>query len=331
MCTCSWVREVGPGRPAGVSTGGFPRAASRTRRARFPGNGRSTSPAVGRGRPNGAAWPESPVPVAPPETARAPIRRCSPTAFGHFSILPADLLAPILPADLLAPFAMCTPGRWGRSLAGRPRRGDVAMNEPALVRMMQCPGDLRDDPDGARWGQRPVLGDELGKVASLDVCHLQVQPVALPAGRRDALTTCDALIAAVSGMPSQLVKTLTWDQGSEMAGHAAFSLATAVDVYFAYPHSSVGTRHQREHQRAAAEGCRGAGAVQQRHDTADRGHVPPGQPAQDAPVIAAQGQPGQWFAQGGDPVGELAGPPGPQPTSGSKERGSGRRCASVRA
>ena len=62
-------------------------------------------------------------------------------------------------------------------------------------------------------------------------------PVALPAGRRDALTTCDALIAAVSGMPSQLVKTLTWDQGSEMAGHAAFSLATAVDVYFAHPHS----------------------------------------------------------------------------------------------
>jgi IS30 family transposase len=38
-------------------------------------------------------------------------------------------------------------------------------------------------------------------------------------------------------MPAQLVKTLTWDQGSEMAGHAAFSLATAVDVYFAHPHS----------------------------------------------------------------------------------------------
>jgi IS30 family transposase len=62
-------------------------------------------------------------------------------------------------------------------------------------------------------------------------------PVALPAGRRDAATTCDALIDAVAGMPSQLRKTLTWDQGSEMAGHAAFTLATTVDVYFAHPHS----------------------------------------------------------------------------------------------
>ena len=62
-------------------------------------------------------------------------------------------------------------------------------------------------------------------------------PVVLPAGRRDAASTCNALITAVSGMPAQLVKTLTWDQGSEMAGHAAFSLATNVDVYFAHPHS----------------------------------------------------------------------------------------------
>jgi transposase, IS30 family len=64
-------------------------------------------------------------------------------------------------------------------------------------------------------------------------------PVALPAGRRDATTTttCDALITTVSSMPAVLVKTLTWDQGSEMAAHAAFSLATNVAVYFAHPHS----------------------------------------------------------------------------------------------
>jgi len=62
-------------------------------------------------------------------------------------------------------------------------------------------------------------------------------PVALPAGRRDATTTCDALIGSIADMPNKLVKTLTWDQGSEMAGHAAFTLATDIAVYFAHPHS----------------------------------------------------------------------------------------------
>lgn len=62
-------------------------------------------------------------------------------------------------------------------------------------------------------------------------------PVALPAGRRDATTTRDALITTVTGMPAQLVTTLTGDQGSEMTAHAAFSLATEVAVYFAHPHS----------------------------------------------------------------------------------------------
>ena len=42
----SWVayREVDSGRPAGVSTGGFPRAASRTRRARFRATGAPQAP-----------------------------------------------------------------------------------------------------------------------------------------------------------------------------------------------------------------------------------------------------------------------------------------------
>ena len=62
-------------------------------------------------------------------------------------------------------------------------------------------------------------------------------PVALPGGRKDAQTTCNALIGAVTGMPAQLVTSLTWDQGTEMAAHAAFTLATAVDVYFAHAHS----------------------------------------------------------------------------------------------
>jgi hypothetical protein len=39
--------EVDSGRPAGISAGGFPRVASRTRRASHPGTGLSASPVMG--------------------------------------------------------------------------------------------------------------------------------------------------------------------------------------------------------------------------------------------------------------------------------------------
>ncbi len=46
-----------------------------------------------------------------------------------------------------------------------------------------------------------------------------------------------ALIKAVRKLPIALRKSLTWDRGVELASHAAFTVATDVQVYFCDPSS----------------------------------------------------------------------------------------------
>jgi IS30 family transposase len=101
------------------------------------------------------------------------------------------------------------------------------------------PAEATDRAVPGHWEGDLLIG-KAGKTAMATLVERTSRytvPVALPAGRRDSTTTCNTLITTVAGMPTQLVKTLTWDQGSEMAAHAAFTLATHVAVYFAHPHS----------------------------------------------------------------------------------------------
>jgi len=56
-------------------------------------------------------------------------------------------------------------------------------------------------------------------------------------GSHDAETVRDGLITTMMTLPAHLRGSLTWDQGAEMAGHKAFSMATDMAVYFCDPAS----------------------------------------------------------------------------------------------
>ena len=52
-----------------------------------------------------------------------------------------------------------------------------------------------------------------------------------------AVAMKDALTAAMTTMPQELLRSLTWDRGKELAQHAQFKVDTGIAVYFADPHS----------------------------------------------------------------------------------------------
>ncbi len=47
----------------------------------------------------------------------------------------------------------------------------------------------------------------------------------------------DAIARSIATLPAQLRRSLTWDQGVEMAQHARLRIDTGVAVYFCDPHS----------------------------------------------------------------------------------------------
>ena len=47
----------------------------------------------------------------------------------------------------------------------------------------------------------------------------------------------NAIVTVITTLPAQLRRSLTWDQGAEMAQHAELNLDTGLAIYFCDPHS----------------------------------------------------------------------------------------------
>ncbi len=48
---------------------------------------------------------------------------------------------------------------------------------------------------------------------------------------------CEAITRTITILPAQLRRSLTWDQGAEMAQHARLKIDAGIQVYFCDPHS----------------------------------------------------------------------------------------------
>jgi IS30 family transposase len=106
-----------------------------------------------------------------------------------------------------------------------------------VVLISERPAEAEDRAVPGHWEGDLLLGRRPSAVATLvERASRYLTLVALPDGCK-AEQVRPALAAAVARLPEQLRRSLTWDQGKEMAEHIKFTVDTGVQVYFCDPRS----------------------------------------------------------------------------------------------
>lgn len=122
----------------------------------------------------------------------------------------------------------------------RPRKAAGQRGAPiiGMVSIDERDPEAVDRRVPGHWGGDLIIGKN-GKSAAVTLVERTsryLAILALPEGK-DSAGVADVLIDHCTELPAMMRKSLTWDQGSEMARHAALTLATDLPVYFADPHA----------------------------------------------------------------------------------------------
>lgn len=105
-----------------------------------------------------------------------------------------------------------------------------------MVSIRERPAEADDRAVPGHWEGDLLTGAGDTHIATLVERHSRFTML-VKLKRKDSATVVAALAQQISRLPEELRRSLTWDQGKEMARHQSFTMATDLQVYFCDPRS----------------------------------------------------------------------------------------------
>jgi len=129
--------------------------------------------------------------------------------------------------------------RTGRALRKPRRVADERRGRiPGIVMISERPAEAADRAVPGHWEGDLIMGARNASAIGTLVERSTRFTLLLHLPRSHApAAVAAAMTEAMATLPAQLRRSLAWDQGNEMAGHAQVSMATGMPVYFCDPHS----------------------------------------------------------------------------------------------
>ncbi|HUB70762.1 MAG TPA: IS30 family transposase [Acidimicrobiales bacterium] len=137
--------------------------------------------------------------------------------------------------ELRKQLAQCL--RTGRARRRPQGRGTKASKIVGMVNISERPPEVADRAVPGHWEGDLVVGARSASAVATLVERSSRFGMLVKVDNCTAEHVATRLAEAIARLPGELARSLTWDQGNELAAHAHFSVVTGVPVFFCDPRS----------------------------------------------------------------------------------------------